>query len=134
MRLSYLPELKQMLLHEKNFGPVWEYFMVHCAENPEFLALGESARHTLVEEIVTQVAKQMFSGPGDVKALVLSRVPKEQFVHGGFFVDGRLGAVFYFEDAQTGLMSVAEGPPSDQVKFARFSGRIVRDGAPPSRN
>jgi hypothetical protein len=134
MSLSHLPELKKMLLHEKDLGPVWEYFMVHFAENTEFMALGERARHTLVEAIVARVGEEMFSGTGDVKALVLSRVPKEQFIHGGFFVDGRLGAVFYFEDVQTGLMSVAEGPPSDQVKFARFSGRIVRDGAPPSRN
>jgi hypothetical protein len=134
MSVSRLPELKKMLLHEKNLGTVWSFFMDHFAENSEFMALGEGARHTLVEAIVARVGKEMFSGPGTVRGLLLSRVPDQNFIHGGFSVDGRIGAIFYFEDIQTGLMSLAEGFSSDQVKFARFSGRMVRDPAPPSRN
>jgi hypothetical protein len=132
MSLSRLPELKKMLVQEKNLVTVWSFFLDHFAENAEFMGLGKCTQHTLVEAIVAQVGKEMFAGPGTVRGLLLSRV--QDFIHGPFSVDGRIGAVFYFEDIQTGLMSVAEGLTSDQVKFARFSGRQVRDPAAPSRN
>jgi hypothetical protein len=47
---------------------------------------------------------------------------------------GNLGGVIYFEDVQMGLVTVAEMPPSIDVKYARFSGKPARKIPTPSRN
>jgi hypothetical protein len=134
MNLPPLQKLKQKLLHDKDLGPVWTFFLDYMAENSDFMSRGQSTRDPLVETLVAQIGKQMFPDGGKVANLMLRRIPEEQFIHGAFTIGHHLGGIFYFEDAQTGLMSAAEGLSSDQVKFARFSARAVRDAAPPGRN
>jgi hypothetical protein len=134
MDLKLLQELKGKLLHDKMLAPVWEYFFDHFAEDSEFIALGERATHQLVETIVAEVGKQMFGREGVVNSLLLTRVPDQQFLHGCLIIGGRVGGVIYFEDAQIGLVAMADKPPSIEVKYARFSGQMIRRPAQPSRN
>jgi hypothetical protein len=134
MDLARLQELKQKLLHEERLAPVWEFFLSRFGENPEFIALGERARHPFVETVVAEVGRQMYPREAEVSGLLLTRVPGRQFLHGAFSVGGRIGGVIYFEDARVGLVVVPDKPPSIEVKYARFSGHPVRSRGEPSRN
>ena len=134
MDLALLQELKHKLLHDKDLGPVWTFFLDHFAENPAFIALGERADHPLVETVVAQVGQQLFSRDGAVRRLILTRLSEHQFIHGGFFMGARPGGVIYFEDSQIGLVAVADLPPSIEAKYARFSARPVPKPGKPSRN
>src|SRR5262245_51253261 len=134
MDLTRLQQLKQKLLHEEQLALVWSSFMDHFGHDPEFIALGEHARHSLVETVVTEVGRQLYAADGAVSGLLLNRVVGQDFLHGGFAMGGRLGGVIYFEDAHIGLVAVMEQPPSTEVKYARFSGRVVRRPGGPSLN
>jgi len=134
MDLTRLPELKQKLLYEQRLSVVWEFFLDHFAENLEFIAAGEEIRHALVEAIIAQIAEQLFADDGAVGNLLLARLSGPQFIHGGFSMGGRPGGVIYFEDDQVGLLAVAQGPGSDEVKFARFSGQQIKRFTEPSQN
>jgi hypothetical protein len=134
MDLTRLQELKHKLLHEEKFDPVWSFFLDHFGKDPNFIALGERAQHPLVEAVVTQVGRQLFARDGTVSRLLLTRLPDEQFIHGGFFMGERPGGVIYFEDARIGLVAVADIPPSIEAKYARFSGHPVRKKGEASPN
>jgi hypothetical protein len=134
MDLARLQQLKQKLLHEEKLAVVWSFFMDHFADHPEFIALGERAHHDFVEAVVAEVGRQLFGADGVASGLLLTRLAGQQFVHGGFTMGGRIGGVIYFEDAQIGLVAVVDRPPSTEVKYARFSGRIIRKPGEPSRN
>lgn len=134
MDLPRLQELQQKLRHDKDLAPVWDYFLTHLAEDPAFIALGERFRDPFVESVVTEVGRQLYGPGGKVRGLLLSRLPDQAFIHGGFSVAGRVGAVFYFEDVGMGLVAVAENAPSTLMRYARFSGHPIRRPGEPSAN
>jgi hypothetical protein len=134
MDLKPLQELKQKLLHDKQLPPVWSFFLDQLVAQQEFIGLGQQTKHAFVEAVVAEIGQQMFPRDATVRDLLLVRIPDQDFVHGGFVMSGRLGGVFYFEDAHIGLVTVAENPPSTEVKYARFSGRPVKPPPKPSRN
>jgi hypothetical protein len=126
--------LKQKLQYEEDLTRIWLYFMDHFAEVGEFMALGEEARHPLVEAVVAQIGQQLFGADGAVSRLLLNQIAEQDFIHGGFALGGRLGGVIYFDDLRMGLLMVTDHPPSIEVKYARFSGRPLPKRGEPSRN
>jgi hypothetical protein len=135
MDLSPMQELKQKLLHESQLPPVWVYFLDHFGDKQEFRVLGDRVDHPFVEAVVSEVGRQLFGNKHPVRDLILKRIEDQNFIHGGFMIGGHIGGVIFFEDAQMGLVMVAEMPPSIEVKYARFSGQPLRRRIPePSQN
>ncbi len=134
MDLTRLQELKRKLLQDKALPPVWTFFLDHFGHDSEFIRLGEETRHSFVEAALAQVCRQLYPQAEAVAGLLLTRLAEQQFIHGGFIVAGRPGGLFYFEDVRMGLITIAEPPPSIDVKYARFSGHPARLPAPPSVN
>lgn len=134
MDLMRLEELKQKLIQDKALPPVWRFFLDHFGEDPAFIALGERTRHEFVEAVLVQVALQLFPQAEAIAGLLLTRLAEQQFIHGGFFLAGRPGGIIYFEDVRMGLVTIAELPPSIDVKYTRFSGHPIRPPGQPSRN
>jgi len=134
MDMNHLQELQRKLRHDKDLAPVWDYFLTHLAEAPAFMALGERSRDPFVESVVTEVSRQLYGPSGKVHGLMLTRLPERAFIHGGFTVGGRIGAVFYFEEVGMGLVAVAENPPSTVMRYARFSGHPIQRPGEPSPN
>jgi hypothetical protein len=134
MDLAQLTKLKAKLLTSSEFSSVLTYFMDHFGEKPEFIALGARTRHALVEAVIVQVAKEIFGKDVSPKNLILTRLADEQFIHGGFLLDGCLANVIYFDDVHVGLISVCMGYPSKETKFARFTGMPLSRRPEPSMN
>ncbi len=134
MDLTRLEELKRKLVQDKALPPVWRFFLDHLGEDPEFIRLGDQTRHPFVEAALAQVGRQLFPQAEAIVGLLLTRLPEQQFLHGGFMIAGRPGGLFYFDDVRMGLITIAELPPSIDVKYARFSGHPLRPPATPSAN
>ncbi|MBY0228656.1 MAG: hypothetical protein K2W96_05185 [Gemmataceae bacterium] len=132
--LARLQALKQKLLHDIKLPPVWEFFMGNFADQPAFVALSDKHADEFVESVVGAIARQLWPRNPAISDLKLMRVPEHQFVHGSFFAGGKIGAVFYFEDAQAGLAAICEGPPSNEVKYVRFSGQPIQRRGDPDLN
>jgi hypothetical protein len=129
-----LEELKRKLLRDKVLPPVWRFFLDHFGDDPAFIGLGKQTRHPFVEAALAEVCRQLYPQAAAITGLLLTRLAEQQFIHGGFFVAGRPGALIYFEDVRMGLITVAELPPSIEVKYCRFSGQPIRPPAQPSVN
>jgi len=135
MDISLLAELKRMVSFDAKLAPVWMYFMDHFADRPEFIALGErAAADNGVVRRVAGIAAQLFHDARVITNLRLVCLPEHHFVHGSFFLDGRIGGVFYFEDIEVGLVAVCAARPSIEVKYARFSDAIKRKPGDPHHN
>jgi hypothetical protein len=129
-----LAELKEKLLKDKDLAPVWAYFLDHFGENPEFAGLGTAVQIPFLQSVLVQISKQLFPTNATITNIRMVHIPEAQLIHGGFFMGGRVGGLFFFEDAQAGLAVICEQPPSIEVKYARFFGRPHRPIPQPSLN
>ena len=134
MDLTLLATLKDKLIYARNFTQVWEYFMDHFGEDPDFIALGDRARHPFLEAILAHVGKGLFGRQVSLADFLLTKLPEHQFLHGGGTLDGRLANVLYFEDIQMGLLAVVVSLDPSETKMVRFSGRPMPANWSPSQN
>ena len=125
MDLSKLATLKAKLATAKNFSEVTGYFLDHFGEDPSFLELGQLASDDFIEQVVAEVAGQLFGRRVPIRNLRLVRLPEQEFLHGGFTVEGKVGTLIYFEDQRKGLIAIAWSVAPPETKFARFSGQPV---------
>ena len=124
-------ELKQKLVQDADLSQIWLFYMDHFADHSEFIELGEPVNNAFLEAVVPQICQQMFGGEISViHDLFLIYIAEHQFFHGPIQVGGRPGGVIYFEDEKIGLLAVsAEFPPTDEVKYSRFSDPFQLQGA-----
>jgi hypothetical protein len=118
-----LDNLKLMLSREEDLATIWSYFMTHLADHEAFTDIGEPIRHPLVEKIIIIINQQLFDET--VKNLLLISLPNFKFLHGVFTVGNRTGGVIYFEEIQKGMVAVSENPPSQLVKYSRFTPQLI---------
>lgn len=126
MDLAQLETLKQKLLQAREFQEIWAYFMDHFGEDPDFMALGERTRSPFIEAVLSQVGQQIFGRPVQTAECLLTRLPEHQFIHGGCILEGKIGNVLYFEDAQVGLLAVVMSLAPSETRLVRFTGRPLR--------
>jgi hypothetical protein len=134
MDLTRLATLKDQLLHAHDFTMVWEYFLDHFGEDPDFIALGERTQHPFLQAVLAHVGRELFQREGSVTHLLLTRLPEHQCVHGGCTLHGKLANVLYFEDIQTGLLAVVLSLAPSETKLVRFTGRPLATHWRPSTN
>jgi hypothetical protein len=133
MKIERFQELKEKLTTETDLSRIWTFYMDHFADHAEFMELGEPAHYEYLNNILYQTCQQIFGKAITVTNFLLIHIVKHQFYHGPFQVKGRIGGLIYFEDIKVGLLAVsADFPPTDAVKFSRFS--QVMELSKPNRN
>ncbi len=127
MDLSRLEKLKKMIVSAESFGEPWDYFFDHFGEKPEFMTLGKPAKHPVLEAVVEQLAREIYKGESEVTVTkpMLVELAEQKFVHGSFFVQGRMGVLIFFQDIDMGLMSLAAQSPEAPTLMMRFSTYMV---------
>jgi hypothetical protein len=113
---------------------VWDYFLTHFAENPEFLRLGEPVGgDELLQQVIVAVCRSLFTQPALIQARLI-RLPEHHFVHGTLYLDDRLSSLLYFEDIHKGMMAVLWSSQPPETKYLRFTGRALYDALNRSQN
>ena len=122
MKIERLQELKVKLTQEKDLSKIWLFYMDHFADHQEFTNLGEPTHNDYLDVVLDKTCQQMFGRAITITNFFLIYIAEHQFFHGPFQVEGRIGGVIFFEDIKIGLLAVsAEFPPTDAVKYSRFS-------------
>ncbi|MEH1929400.1 hypothetical protein [Nostoc sp.] len=133
MKIDRLQELKQKLTNEADLSHIWSFYMDHFADLPEFTDLGEPADNQYLDAVLHKTCQQMFGSVIKITGFFLIYIPNYRLFHGPFQVEGRIGGMIYFEDIKIGLIAVsADYPPTDAVKYSRFSEMIQLSA--PNRN
>ncbi len=133
MKIERLQELKQKLTNEADLSHIWLFYMDHFADHPEFTELGETIYNEYLNGVLHKICQQIFGRAIKITDFFLIYIAKYHFFHGPFQVERRIGGVIYFEDIKIGLIAVsADYPPTDAVKYSRFSEMIQLSA--PNRN
>ena len=123
MRLVRLQELKRKLMKEKNFSKTWTFYMDEFADHPEFLEVGEPVKNDFLAAAIPAICQKILSKDLKVSASLIIYIEKYHFFHAPIMVERRSGGVIFFEDINMGLLAVtAKYPPTDEVRYSRFSG------------
>jgi hypothetical protein len=122
MNLDRLQNLKQKLVQAQDFSDVWEFYMDEFTDHVEFIEVGRPVSHPFLEAVIPKICQQLFGQDVTIANLLIISIPEHQFYHAPFQADRRIGGVFYFEDINVGLLAIsAQFPPTDEVKYSRFS-------------
>ncbi|MDF5721925.1 MAG: hypothetical protein PUP91_15875 [Rhizonema sp. PD37] len=125
MKIDRLQELKQKLTFEADLSHIWSFYMDHFADDPEFTELGEPADNEYLDAVIHKTCQHLFNRAIEITGFFLIYIAEYQLFHGPIQVKGRIGGVIYFEDLKIGLLAVsADDPPTDAVKYSRFSEMI----------
>jgi hypothetical protein len=135
MRLVRLQELKRKLMKEKDFSKTWTFYMDEFADHPEFLDVGEPVKTDFLEDVIPAICQKMFSKSSKISVPIIIYIAKHQFFHAPVQVDRQSGGVIFFADINMGLLAVtAKSPPTDEVKYSRFSGPPKLEDPSPYEN
>ncbi|MCS6919122.1 MAG: hypothetical protein NZM28_05075 [Fimbriimonadales bacterium] len=117
--------LRKKLQQEKNHGAVMTYFFDHFADHHAFIQMSEPTRSELIEMALPIVLQSLLGQPNvAVLNLMQLRVPSQKMLHGGFMAGGAMGAFFYFEDLDIGLVGLSGGRLRGQLLTARFQAKM----------
>lgn len=132
--LAQLIVLKDKLINGSDFSEVFRFFLDHFGENPEFHDIGELVpEHPLLLSMIEQIGRTMFKqNKLRLVGLHLARLNEYPFIHGGFFINGKVATILYFEEINKGLMAVSWG--GDEMRYSRFTAQKAVGLSKPSRN
>ncbi|MCS7300953.1 MAG: hypothetical protein NZ556_05295 [Fimbriimonadales bacterium] len=117
--------LRRKLQQEKNLAKIMTYFFDHFADHQEFIRSSEKGRNEFIETVLPIVVRSVLGTR--VTALVNLMqlyVPQQKMWHGSFLVGNSVGAFFYFEDLDMGLVGVSGGRLGSQLISARFQAKM----------
>lgn len=140
MAKKTLKDLQQVLIDAISLADIWTFFLDHFGEDSKFHDRGVSMRNPHIELILQQIGAHLFKSEMIVLADMRFRyLEDEQFVHGGFIINGCIGGVLYFESIRKGIAVILDAPPKHETQYARFTGipvsELKKRGVPdPSTN
>ncbi len=119
--------LRKKLAEATDFLELWEYFLTHFAENPEFHELGRPAEASFLLEVIGELGSKLLNQQAiRISQLMLIEIPEASLFHGACLIEGRLAGLMFFQDLDMGLMALSE--ISGKTMLARFSIRNPKGG------
>jgi hypothetical protein len=117
-KLTYL---KHAIQAERELPRISDVFWDQVAREPWFASAGHPAENPRLRMITERVGCHVLGEAHRATSTMLIHVPEHAFWHGCCVLDGKLGQVFYFEDIDRGLLTIAGDVGSDTTHFVRFS-------------
>jgi hypothetical protein len=116
-----IKSMQDILVNEQNFSKIWDYFMSNFAENPRFMKYCKKTKHPNIKNLIETIGKKhMFPNQKiNITHLFLLKVKRTKLVHGPFMINNCPGMVFYFDDINKGLITVAT--KRDMASYYRIS-------------
>lgn len=119
--LSDISELKLILQTATALGEVSDMFWNQVAGEPGFTSAGRPADNPRLKLMVERATSQVLERSQRVGQTMFIHIREHGFWHGCCLVDGKLCQVFYFEDIDSGLLTLAAGLQSERTRFVRFT-------------
>ena len=131
---SHFITLRDKLLHAEKFSDVWEYFLDHISDDPEFNVASHRTRSEVLEPIFDQFCSHALKAKPAHGSLLLVRYGPNHFIHGGAMVGTMLVNVLFFEDLMTGLFSVTDPTGRRPARLSRFNAKPAPGMPNPTQN
>lgn len=116
-----LVRLKHVLQTATVLADISEVFWNEVVQDPAFSSAGNPAESPRLRAVIERVSAQVLGRPHRPNSTMLIHLAEHGFWHGCFVLAGRLGQVFYFDDIDSGLLTIAGDVASGRTHFVRFS-------------
>jgi len=119
-------QLKLLLVNSKDLSKIMAFFFDELMMKPGFIPAGTPCQGdqipTQIVGVVEAIYQERFGQDprGSLQVISMLRLPQYKLIHGACMVNGKLGALFFFEDLDMGLLSLGGMPPDSEVLHARF--------------
>ena len=117
-------DLERRLAEAKEFGKLQDYFFTTFIEHGDLMSLGnrlEGPRSDMLIETAVAACQHVF-GPGKLAVeSILVEVPEFGLIHGTISLNGKMGAMLYFERTRQGLFTLVENVSTGKTHHMRFS-------------
>lgn len=120
-----LHRLKQAVQNEPALQKISDLFWEEVAPAPWLGEVGHPAENPRLRVLTERVACHVLGYPVRVSSSMLIRMPEHGFWHGCFVLEGTLGQVFYYEDIDRGLLTIAGPVGTGTTHFVRFTSAVV---------
>jgi len=122
-----LQEMKKMLVSEDDFSRVYHFFFDHLACYQEFINLGKKEKNPILKATLKEIGAQVLGLECNVTKLELIKIRKDNFIHGGCFLNNSIATIVYFDDIDMGMAAINVVPLTSQMSYVRMSCTIVED-------
>jgi hypothetical protein len=119
--MEKLKRLKQALQDENQLSRIADVFWDEVAGQPWFASAGHPAENPRLRAIAERAALRVLGGQPRVTATMFIHIPAHAFWHGCCAVSGKLAQIFYFQDIDSGLLTMAGEVEEGHTHFVRFS-------------
>jgi hypothetical protein len=116
-----LQRLKQLMQTEPELPKISDMFWDEVAHEPWFASAGHPTENPRLRAIMERVGRHVLGEAYRASSTMLIHLREHAFWHGCCVLDGKLGQVFYFEDIDLGLLTIAGDIGSGTTHFVRFS-------------
>jgi hypothetical protein len=120
-----LHRLKQAVLDEPELPKISDVFWEEVAREPWFSEAGHPAENPRLRVLTERVACHVLGYSVRASGSMLIHMPEHGFWHGCCVLEGTLGQVFYFEDVDRGLLTIAGPIGTGTTHFVRFSNAVI---------
>lgn len=102
--------LRNLLATGDDFSEMMDYFFTNLGENSGFLDLGKLTKNNFIKMQIRMIGQRFFKTDDiTIEHLMLIKTKGTDLIHGGFFMNGMIGNLFYFEKLRMGLFALAGG-------------------------
>ena len=121
MDLKKLDTLKNKVASSQNLNDPWEFFLNNFGDNPAFLSFGSPTENFVLEIVIEKIGEKVLCHDVQITNLLLTEISEYNFIHGACFIEDKLTSIIFFEDIDTGLLSIVKSLDSFEISIVRFS-------------
>ena len=121
MDLTKLDTLREKVASARNLNDPWEFFFNHFGDDPSFLDFGSPTKNFVLETVIEKIGEKVLRHDVHISNLLLTEISEYNFIHGACFIEDKLTSIIFFEDIDTGLLSIVKSLDSFEISIVRFS-------------
>jgi hypothetical protein len=132
MTKQHIDRLRELLVASKDLTEPMDYFLQHVITNPEIVRASQPAASAMLLHVILELVERHFGQELFVLAPFFLHAATYRLWHGGCHLGSYVTHVLYFDDVQTGILSIVKPQDSFSVEYLRFS--VVQQSARSARS
>ena len=121
MTKQHIDRLKELLVTSVDLTEPLDYFLQHVITDPEIVRSSEPAASSLLLHVTVGLVERHCGEELVVLAPFFLHAPAYQLWHGGCHLGAYVTHLLYFDDVNTGLLSIVRPQDTGNADYVRFS-------------
>jgi hypothetical protein len=121
MTKQHIDRLKELLLRSSDFTQPMDYFLQHVITDAEIVRTSQPVASDLLLHVILELVKRHYGQELFVLTPFFLHAAEYRLWHGGCHLGSYVTHVLYFDDVNTGILSIMKPQDPASVEYLRFS-------------